>query len=124
MGAHSRVSAYAASGVLVFIVVVAVSALAVWMISPRLTIDAPSFVDDWSAISSSPDQLSRLVRLENPEPERFRPSWIAWNDLQWHTFDTPRGLVGPTRGASSGSRVRHRDDADDCSDAASGAWVA
>lgn len=27
--------------------------------------------------------------------ERFRPGWIAWNYLQWHTFDAPRGLVGP-----------------------------
>jgi hypothetical protein len=75
--------------------VVAVSALAVWIVSPRLAIDGPSLVDDWSAISDSPDQLSRLVRLEKPEVERFRPSFIAWNYLQWHTFDAPRGLVGP-----------------------------
>ena len=94
-GARSRVCAYAASGGLIFIVVVAVSALAVWIMSPRLTIDGPSLVDDWSAISASPHQVSRLVRLENPEVGRFRPSSIAWNDLQWHTFDAPRGLVGP-----------------------------
>jgi hypothetical protein len=94
-GARSRVSAYAASGGLLLVVVVAVSALAVWIVSPRFAIDGPSLVDDWSGISPSPEQLSRLVRLESPEVERFRPSWIAWNYLEWHTFDAPRGLVGP-----------------------------
>jgi hypothetical protein len=52
-------------------------------------------VDDWSAISRSSDQLSALLRFENPESERFRPSWIAWNYVQWHTFDAPQGLTGP-----------------------------
>ena len=74
---------------------VAVSAFAVWIVSPRFAIDGPSLVDDWSAISRSPDQLEALARFENPEPERFRPSWIAWNYVQWHTFDGPTGLVGP-----------------------------
>lgn len=64
------------------------------MISPRFAIDGPSLVDDWSAISRSPDQIEALARLENPEPERFRPSWIAWNYVQWHTLDAPRGMVG------------------------------
>ena len=76
-------------------VVVAVSVFAVWIVSPRFAIDGPSLVDDWSAISRSPDQLAALARFENPEPERFRPSWIAWNYVQWHTFDGPHGLVGP-----------------------------
>jgi hypothetical protein len=71
------------------------SVFAVWMISPRFAIDGPSLVDDWSAISRSPDQLAALGRFENPEQGRFRPSWIVWNYLQWHTFDAPRGLVGP-----------------------------
>lgn len=74
---------------------VAVSIFAVWMISPRFAIDGPSLVDDWSAISRSPDQIAALARLDNPEPERFRPSWIAWNYVQWHTLDAPRGMVGP-----------------------------
>ena len=76
-------------------VVVALSVFAVWILSPRFAIDGPSLVDDWSAISRSPDQLEALARLENPEVERFRPSWIVWNYLQWHTFDAPQGLVGP-----------------------------
>ena len=76
-------------------VVVALSVFAVWILSPRFAIDRPSLVDDWSAISRSPDQLAALARLENPETERFRPSWILWNYLQWHTFDAPQGLVGP-----------------------------
>ena len=78
-----------------FVVVVALSAFAVWIVSPRFAIDGPSLVDDWSAISRSPDQLAALARFENPEPERFRPSWIAWNYVQWQTLDAPRGLVGP-----------------------------
>lgn len=75
--------------------IVAVSALAIWLVSPRFAIDTPSLIDDWSAISRSPDQVHALLRLENPEEQRFRPSWILWNALQWHTFDAPEGLVGP-----------------------------
>jgi hypothetical protein len=66
-----------------------------WLVSPRFTIDTPSLVDDWSAISRSPAQVADLVRLHNPEEQRFRPSWILWNEVQWHTFDAPAGLVGP-----------------------------
>jgi hypothetical protein len=74
---------------------VLVSAVAVWVISPRFAIETPAFVDDWEAISRSPDQLPVIARLENPEEQRFRPGWIVWNYIQWHTFDAPRGLVGP-----------------------------
>ena len=35
------------------------------------------------------------MRLHNPEEQRFRPSWILWNEVQWHTFDAPAGFVGP-----------------------------
>ena len=65
-----------------------------WLVSPRFTIDTPSLIDDWSAISRSPAQVADLVRLHNPEEQRFRPSWILWNEVQWHTFDAPGGLVG------------------------------
>ena len=75
--------------------VVALSALATWLISPRFALDLPSLVDDWGAIARSPDQLADVLRLTNPEAQRFRPSWILWNYLQWHTFDAPGGLVGP-----------------------------
>lgn len=71
------------------------SALATWLISPRFAFDLPSLVDDWSAVSRSPDQLADILRLTNPETQRFRPSWILWNYVQWHTFDAPDGLVGP-----------------------------
>jgi len=76
-------------------VIVVVSGLAVWVTSPRLDLEMPSLVDDWAAISRSPDQLSELARLANPEEQRFRPGWIVWNYLEWHTFDAPEGLVGP-----------------------------
>jgi hypothetical protein len=76
-------------------VIMAVTALAVWVVSPRFAIDGPSLVDDWSAISRSGDQLKEFARLRNPEEQRFRPGWIAWNYAQWHTFDAPGGLVGP-----------------------------
>jgi hypothetical protein len=74
---------------------VALTALGTWLVSPRFSIDTPSLIDDWSAISRSPEQVHALLRLENPEVQRFRPSWILWNALQWHTFDAPDGLVGP-----------------------------
>jgi len=76
-------------------VVALVSGLAVWLISPRFEIDTPSVVDDWTGIAHAPDQLRDALLLRNPEAERFRPSWIAWNALQWHTFDAPDGMVGP-----------------------------
>ena len=66
------------------------------MISPRFAIDGPSLVDDWSAIIRSPDQLRCRLRVSTiPETDRFRPGWIVWNYLQWHTLDAPESLVGP-----------------------------
>jgi hypothetical protein len=73
----------------------AVSLLAVWMISPRFEIDVASVVDDWAAYFYSPDQLADVLRLTNPETERFRPGVIVWGYLQWHTLGAPESLVGP-----------------------------
>lgn len=72
-----------------------VSAWAVWLVSPRFDLDTPSFVDDWQAIARAPDQLADALRLTNPEEQRFRPGWILWNALQWHTFGAPTEMVGP-----------------------------
>ncbi len=77
------------------VVVAVLTTLAVWFISPRFAIDTPSLVDDWSAIADSGGQLADVVRLANPEEQRFRPGWILWNYLQWHTLDAPEGMVGP-----------------------------
>ena len=77
------------------VVVVLVTGVAVWVTSPRLALETPSLVDDWSAISRSSDQLANAIRLSNPEEQRFRPGWIAWNYLQWNTLDAPGGDVGP-----------------------------
>jgi len=76
-------------------VVAVVSLVAVWMISPRFEIVTPSVVDDWAALFHSSDQISQVLRFENPESDRFRPGVIAWTYVQWHTFDAPQGLVGP-----------------------------
>jgi hypothetical protein len=76
-------------------VIVLVSAFAVWITSPRFDIETPSLVDDWAAITRADDQLHEVVRGTNPEEERFRPGWILWNYLQWHTLDAPYGMVGP-----------------------------
>ncbi len=73
----------------------AVSVLAVWMISPRFEIDVASVVDDWAAYFGSPNQLADVLRLTNPETERFRPGVILWGYLQWHTLGAPESLVGP-----------------------------
>jgi hypothetical protein len=75
--------------------VVFVGLVTLWSLEPRLHHDFPSMVDDWSAIAKSPDQLREILRLENPEPQRYRPGFIAWNALQWHTLDAPTGFVGP-----------------------------
>jgi hypothetical protein len=77
------------------VAIVVVCLAAGWLVSPRFSIDTPSVVDDWAAISRSPHQVAELVRLHNPEQQRFRPSWILWNEVQWHTFDAPSGLIGP-----------------------------
>jgi hypothetical protein len=72
-----------------------VSGLATWLISPRFELDTPSVVDDWYGIAVVPDQLREVARFENPELERYRPGWVAWQALQWHTLDAPDGMVGP-----------------------------
>jgi hypothetical protein len=104
VGAHHRTDAPASTQELALIgriravalvcAIVALTALGTWLVSPRFSIDTPSLIDDWSAISRSPEQVHALLRLENPEVQRFRPSWILWNALQWHTFDAPDGFVG------------------------------
>ncbi len=82
--------------VLALVAVVAlVSGLATWLISPRFELETPSVVDDWYGISLIPEQMREVVRLENPEKERYRPGWVAWQALQWHTLDAPDGMVGP-----------------------------
>jgi hypothetical protein len=89
-GPDRRVGALA-----LLLVVAAVFALAVWVVSPRFEIDTPSLVDDWASLSRSGDQVADLLRLRNPEEQRFVPSLALWSWLQWHTFDAPSGLVGP-----------------------------
>src|SRR6266516_2064209 len=69
--------------------------LAFWIISPRFQLATPSFVDDWWAATQSSHQLAHIVRLGDPETVRYRPGWILWGYVQWHTFDAPRGLDGP-----------------------------
>ncbi|MGH3110961.1 MAG: hypothetical protein ACRDQT_08605 [Gaiellaceae bacterium] len=76
-------------------VVALVSAYAVWITSPRFDIETPSLVDDWAAITRADDQLRDILGGSNPEEQRFRPGWILWNYLQWHTLDAPYGIVGP-----------------------------
>ena len=64
-------------------------------IGPRFDHPFPSMIDDWSAIANAPEQLREVLRLGNPEEQRYRPGFIAWNALQWHTLDAPTGFVGP-----------------------------
>lgn len=79
----------------VLAVVLLLSGLAVWLTSLRFELDTPSLVDDWAAITKADDQLGEVLRFRNPEEQRFRPGWIAWNYLQWYTLDAPHGMVGP-----------------------------
>ena len=66
-----------------------VSLVSFWTIEPQLHRDFPSLVDDWSAIQKAPEQLHDIVRLGNPESVRYRPGFIMWNALQWHTLGAP-----------------------------------
>jgi hypothetical protein len=74
---------------------VIVSVVAIWILSARFDLDTPSVIDDWHAIAASPDEAAVALHLGNPEPQRYRPGWILWNYVQWHTLDGPHGLVGP-----------------------------
>ncbi|HET9288595.1 MAG TPA: hypothetical protein VFO26_13650 [Gaiella sp.] len=64
-------------------------------IEPRFHHPFPSMVDDWSAIANAPEQLREVLRLGNPEEQRYRPGFIAWNALQWHTLGAPEAFAGP-----------------------------
>lgn len=81
------------TGVLICLVVVAVASF--WAIEPRLHHDFPSMVDDWSAIERTPDQLRDVLRLGSPEGSRYRPGFVMWNALQWHTLGAPTDFLGP-----------------------------
>ena len=65
------------------------------MIAPRFAHTFPSMVDDWAAIETSLDQLPEALTGRNPEELRYRPGWIAWNAVQWHTLGAPTHLWGP-----------------------------
>jgi hypothetical protein len=80
---------------------VAVSGLAMLIVSPRFTIGGLSLVDDWSTYSKSPQALERLLHLSYDsaavgDAHRYRPGFTAvWNGLVWHTLGAPGSLVGP-----------------------------
>ena len=72
-----------------------VGLVCLFMIEPRLHHDFPSMIDDWSAIAKAPDQLRDVLVLRNPEKQRYRPGFVMWNALQWHTLGAPERFVGP-----------------------------
>ena len=75
--------------------VVLVGLATLWSIEPRFDVLFPSMIDDWSGIAKAPDQLHEILRLGNPEPDRYRPGFIIWNALQWHTLGAPGEFIGP-----------------------------
>ena len=64
-------------------------------IAPRFRHPFPSMIDDWNAIATAPEQLREVLRLGNPEEQRYRPGFVAWNALQWHTLGGPKAFEGP-----------------------------
>ena len=80
-----------------------VALVAFLAIEPRLHHPFPSMVDDWNAILKAPEQLQTVLRLGNPEDQRYRPGFIAWNALQWHTLGAPNAFA---RAAALGSDAR------------------
>jgi hypothetical protein len=79
--------------------VIAVSALVAGIslltLSPRLDHSFPSMVDDWYAIDRVPGQVVDALTLRRPEEQRYRPGWIVWSALQWHTLGAPDDLAAP-----------------------------
>ena len=73
----------------------AVGVVSLVTIEPRLHYDFPSMIDDWSAIARAPDQLHEVLRLGSPEELRYRPGFVLWNALQWHTFGAPGDFAAP-----------------------------
>lgn len=71
------------------------AALVVAAVEPRLHYAFPSVIDDWVGIRDAADQLPETLRLGSPEPQRYRPGFIVWEFLQWHTFGAPERLVVP-----------------------------
>ena len=80
-------------GIVICLAIVGLAAFTAY--EPRLHNQFPSLIDDWSAIASAPAQLHEIVRLKNPEGLRYRPGFVVWNSLQWHTLGAPTRLVGP-----------------------------
>ena len=72
-----------------------VGAIVLAAIEPRLHMTFPSLIDDWVGIRDAPEQLREVARLGSPEGSRYRPGFIMWNGLQWHTLDAPTGFFGP-----------------------------
>lgn len=85
MAALRRIAPFAVAAALV-------AAVSLWTLAPRLSSTFPSMVDDWYAISRSPDQLRDALTLRMTEEQRYRPGWVAWNALQWHTLGGPEDL--------------------------------
>jgi hypothetical protein len=79
----------------ILVIIALVTAVSLWTLWPRVSHTFPSMVDDWAAISRSPDQIAEALTLRNPEDLRYRPTWIAWNYLQWHTLGAPDDLRAP-----------------------------
>jgi hypothetical protein len=79
----------------IVVITALVSAVSLWTLSARLGHTFPSMVDDWAAISRSPDQIGDALTLRNPEDLRYRPTWIAWNYVQWHTLGAPEDTRPP-----------------------------
>ena len=69
--------------------------LGTMLVSPRFSINVPSLVDDWAAIARSPAQIENLSSLATRDSQRFRPGWIVWNYLQWHTLGAPAHMFSP-----------------------------
>ncbi len=73
----------------------AVLGVGVWIISSRFSISGPSLIDDWDALLSAPASMHAIVRLNYQDPQRFFPSWILWNWMQWRLPGAPGNMLGP-----------------------------
>ena len=54
-------------------------------------------IDDWVLIRDAGERVPEYLRFWDgiPERVRYRPGFLTWGALQWHTLWAPEGTSGP-----------------------------
>lgn len=95
-----RIPRYATSEHLVWLLPIAVLAAALSLYAPRFSLDGPSLVDDWFAITYSKPAVDQIIhgRYESSTVDyggRYRPAYFIWEYVQWHGVGSPSSALVP-----------------------------